>query len=518
MPGIKDRQITSINKIIQEIYDEVTKAVRVTGDISVSIETSDIEIGAVEVKNSNTDDRLKINPNGSADVNVVAATTISAPLGSIQSNTDNLDVLLSTRASEVTLALISSQVDVALSTRASEATLASVLAQLDVALSTRSSETTAASILAQLNVALSTRASEVTLNSILTQLDVALSTRSSEVTVASILAQLDVDLSTRASETTLASVLTQLDVALSTRASEVTLAAILAQLDVDLSTRASEVTLASVLGRLDVNLSTRAAEHVLATDPHSVRLTDGSAFYDSRQIRTLTSADQVDISDRAARDMGKIDIAGFDVPLPIGDNRIGQVKITDDTTVATVHAVLAALKTAEAEEQTFVAYADNVAIAQNKSMISLVNAGGSTVNLRVKAIYIINSRTTAVTGVVADFQLLRITGHSVGTLLTPSAYDTADVLNSSITVRTGSTVAGENAAILRRWLWSSDEWGTGTLDVEAQEHSVQNLIAAYTPGLKEKPITLRAGEGLTLKQITNSANGTFDVMVIFTQV
>lgn len=82
--------------------------------------------------------------------------------------------------------------------------------------------TSLASILAQLDVALSTRASQATLASILTQLDVALSTRASQTTLASVLTQLDVALSTRASQTTLASVLTQLDVALSTRLADVT--------------------------------------------------------------------------------------------------------------------------------------------------------------------------------------------------------------------------------------------------------------------------------------------------------
>jgi len=61
------------------------------------------------------------------------------------------------------LAAILAQLDVALSTRASEATVIAILAQLDVALSTRASQATVASILAQLDVALSTRASEATL-------------------------------------------------------------------------------------------------------------------------------------------------------------------------------------------------------------------------------------------------------------------------------------------------------------------------------------------------------------------
>jgi len=34
-----------------------------------------------------------------------------------------------------------------------------------------------------------------------------------------------------------------------------------------------------------------------------------------------------DISDRAARDLGKVDVAGFDVPLPAGTNKIGDVDV-----------------------------------------------------------------------------------------------------------------------------------------------------------------------------------------------
>ncbi len=66
---------------------------------------------------------------------------------------------------------IDTDIDVALSTRASETTVASILAQLDVALSTRASQVTVASILAQLDVALSTRASEATLIQVRDYLD-----------------------------------------------------------------------------------------------------------------------------------------------------------------------------------------------------------------------------------------------------------------------------------------------------------------------------------------------------------
>lgn len=52
-------------------------------------------------------------------------------LASIKTNTDNLDVALSTRASEATVASIDANIDVALSTRASEATLSSIDGKLN---------------------------------------------------------------------------------------------------------------------------------------------------------------------------------------------------------------------------------------------------------------------------------------------------------------------------------------------------------------------------------------------------
>ena len=93
----------------------------------------------------------------------------------------NVDVPLSSRASEATLSSIDSKIDVSLSSRASEATLSAIRAQTDkltfdvnsflrTALASDevgiAKESTLSAILGQLDVALSTRASEATLSSI----------------------------------------------------------------------------------------------------------------------------------------------------------------------------------------------------------------------------------------------------------------------------------------------------------------------------------------------------------------
>ncbi len=172
---------------------------------------------------------------------------------------------------------------------------------------------------------------------------------------------------------------------------------------------------------------------------------------------------------------------------------------------------------AEREYATFSVYAQSVALGNNKSMVSLVNTSGSTVKVRIKEIRIINTQTSALTGVNADFRLLRCVSHSSGTQITPEAHDTTDSLDSAVTARTGATIGTEGSAVLRRWMWSSDEWSFGAPDVESADHAMQNLWPAYDTASKTKPITLNADEGITIKQVTNSSNGTFDILVVFTQ-
>lgn len=169
------------------------------------------------------------------------------------------------------------------------------------------------------------------------------------------------------------------------------------------------------------------------------------------------------------------------------------------------------------EAATFVVSAQNVAIGNGKSMLSIVNASGSTKVLRLRELYLINVQTSAVTGVIGEFQLKRIVGHSGGTALTPASYDTSDSLDSAITARTGATVTSEGSDIFRRLYWSTDEWGVGAQDVESGDHGAQVMLNIMRQQPWCKAFTLRANQGLTLKQITNSTAGTFDVVAVFTQ-
>lgn len=171
----------------------------------------------------------------------------------------------------------------------------------------------------------------------------------------------------------------------------------------------------------------------------------------------------------------------------------------------------------EQQFPTFVVLAPAVTSANNKSMISLQNAEGSSKKLKLRDIKIISTQNTPVTGLVMEFQLRRATSHSGGTLITPLSFDTADSLSSSLTARTGATITEESASIFMRWRWSTDEWLQGAVDVESYDHTMAQLVSAYMTPLKTKPITLNANEALTFKCVTNSTTGSFDFQLLFTE-
>lgn len=174
------------------------------------------------------------------------------------------------------------------------------------------------------------------------------------------------------------------------------------------------------------------------------------------------------------------------------------------------------------EEPTFVAVASNVAVGNNKSLISVYNPSASTKTLRIREVRLGNSATTAVTGVAAVIGVRRFITASTptgGSAVTIAGHDTANALESGVAARTGATISGEEATALCRGRFSTDEWGPGTLDVEGHQQSFMNYFPLYRKeDPQEQPIVLRPGEGLTVKFETNSTAGAFDVLVRFSQV
>jgi hypothetical protein len=162
---------------------------------------------------------------------------------------------------------------------------------------------------------------------------------------------------------------------------------------------------------------------------------------------------------------------------------------------------------------TFTVIGTQITLGNQKSMLAIQNTGTSVV--RISKIYLVNTTTAAVTGVTANLTLQRIASFTGGTTLNPFAHNTLNVLPAGINIATGATFASESS-LFRSSFWSSDEWGPGTSDVEANDHSNQEIIPWYQTNSIEEGITLIQNQGLHVKCNTNTTAGNFTITVIFT--
>ncbi len=162
---------------------------------------------------------------------------------------------------------------------------------------------------------------------------------------------------------------------------------------------------------------------------------------------------------------------------------------------------------------TYYALADAVAFAANKQVISLYNAVGSGQLVVIKKLFLINVALAAVTGVAVRQELKRFSAiHTAGTAITPVPSDSASpALSASITAKTGATLT--DVTLLFPLAFSNDEVGATQAFPSVQ---LQAGINWLPEGQEVQELRLREGEGVTLKNITNTIVGSFSYMFVFT--
>lgn len=163
--------------------------------------------------------------------------------------------------------------------------------------------------------------------------------------------------------------------------------------------------------------------------------------------------------------------------------------------------------------ETWYALADAVVPAASKHHIALFNAAASGKIVKVRKVFPINVHLVAVTGVALRFDYKRATASSAGTLITPTPADSLNAaLPAGVTVRTGGTVT--EGALLWPQILSSEEMAANTSQLIA---SVLNaMLNAVPEGNEVQELTLREGEGFTVKQITSSTVGSYAWLLAFT--
>jgi hypothetical protein len=169
--------------------------------------------------------------------------------------------------------------------------------------------------------------------------------------------------------------------------------------------------------------------------------------------------------------------------------------------------------------QTYTVGVVGATFGNGKSMFSIFNGSGSGRVVRVKRVWQLNNQTSGVTGVLTTMELRRTTAQSGGTAQTPVKHDTSsESMPAQVVCATGATVTdAAGVAALRRWMWSNDEPAAATLTNDETECIVPlNCVWDSTGDSDIEPITLREGEGLSVKHSGTSTVGVCDVFVEYT--
>ena len=230
-----------------------------------------------------------------------------------------------------------------------------------------------------------------------------------------------------------------------------------------------------ISGNVDVTPATPAAADYLP-----VRLTDGAAFY----AAGAGGGGVVEINDSGGT-ATPVGYGATDLPMPVKTQSIGS---------------------------TYVATADAVAFAANKSHVAVFNGVGSGKVVKIRKVFAVDVQTTAVTGVAVRFNFEKTTAQSAGTAITPQAMDsTSPSIPAQIVVASGATIT--DGPLLWPYLAASDEAGATQAFPSTQIMQFGNLMME---GNEIQEMTLREGEGFSVKQITSSTVGSFAWIVVFT--
>lgn len=166
---------------------------------------------------------------------------------------------------------------------------------------------------------------------------------------------------------------------------------------------------------------------------------------------------------------------------------------------------------------TYTMAAPGVTFLQNKCMIGLYNGVGSGQVLRVYRIWSTNNQTVAVTGVLLQLDLYRITTGSGGFAIIPTKHDSlSPAPPSQVIMATGISYTSQS--FMRRIVRSNDEplaSDNAAMD-EIETAPVFNILWDSYKDTTIQPITLREGYGIGLINITSTAVGLADFFIEFT--
>jgi hypothetical protein len=162
---------------------------------------------------------------------------------------------------------------------------------------------------------------------------------------------------------------------------------------------------------------------------------------------------------------------------------------------------------------TFYAVYDRIVPAANKYMATLFNTS-ATRKVVVTHVWRLNWQVTAVTGILLEQYLARITARTAGTGVTIFADDTADTLSAGITADTNSTAVTENHIITRSFA-TSEEMALAATGIVLSGATDDAGEIFYQRREGQRGLTLRQNQGLAVRNVTSSTIGSVSYIIEF---
>lgn len=163
--------------------------------------------------------------------------------------------------------------------------------------------------------------------------------------------------------------------------------------------------------------------------------------------------------------------------------------------------------------ETYLLIAEDCVFANAKQHVSIFNGVGSGKVVKISKLFMTNMLANViVTGGARRLDVKRATNFSGGSNLTPLKHDSnnGDV-PAQILLKTGATVT--EGVLLFPLIFPDDEMLLTQNSATQQIYSGINWIPE---GIEIQEITLNEGEGMTIKQITNSTAGITTWIIVFT--
>jgi hypothetical protein len=169
--------------------------------------------------------------------------------------------------------------------------------------------------------------------------------------------------------------------------------------------------------------------------------------------------------------------------------------------------------------QTYRAVVTGATFASNKSMLTVFNGSGSGRIVRVKRIWFLNNQTTGVTGALTTMEIRRISASTGGSAAASVKHDSnSENIPAQITITTGPTDTLTGDPALMRFMWSNDEPAVSSLVNDEVEviPALACVFDAATGDADLEPLTLREGQGVSVRHTGSSAVGVADAIIEFT--